>query len=147
MKTLKIPDLKKEILVVELERLEYYEIFKHGIYIKDHANAEREFIEGNYTLLGKIDEIKDEDLDGIVSDFDAFQSTGEGTGFYDYIKSFNSALEKHLFWVNPYQDDWDELCEWGYVSIDGMTQMKSDRYNQAQEKTFDRKKTLIFVKN
>lgn len=64
------------------------------------------------------------------------------------LDSFKSAIEANGFhWGrNPYQNDWDELCEWGYVAIDGKTCSKSDRYEKAKNKTFNLKQTLIFEK-
>ena len=62
MKTKIITNLKKELLIVEIPEETYYEVFKHGIYFKDHLNADRGFIEGSYTLLGSPDEIKEESL-------------------------------------------------------------------------------------
>ena len=147
MKTAEIKDiLKKDLLIVELPENGYYEVFKHGILFKDHLEAEREFIEGSYAILGSPDEIKDEDLDGIVSDFDAFQNTGEGIGFYDYKKGFFDIVEKEIYWVNPWGDRMPIFIE-ASPSAFKFVEKEKERWKEAQEKTFDRNRTLIFIKN
>lgn len=139
MKTKIISILKKELLIIELP--EDVNLFDDLTFL----NSE---IEG-YTLLGKPDEIREEDLDGIVSDFDAFQNTGEGTGYYDYRKSFFSVLESEIYWnVNPIptpeiQGGYDDCGNFH----GGWDDSWISAFEEAQEKTFDRTRTLIFVEN
>lgn len=156
MKTKIISTLKKELLVIELPEETYFEAFKHGILFKDHLEAEREFIEGSYTLLGSHEEIKEEDVKDLVeqSIFTSLYGnyvSGIDVNTYCYkntIESFHSALESEIYWnVNPISK---QLCFIGNVSeIDKQIalQKQKRRFEEAQEKTFDKSRTLIFVKN
>ncbi len=136
MKTKVITGLKKEVLVIELPEETYYEVFKHGILFKDHLESEREFIEGTYTLLGKPDEIKEEDVRSLVSDFDAFENSK-----YYYLHGFWKLIEKEIYWVNPNRDIKSSVLD---MTL-GMWEIKK-RFLEAQEKTFDKNRTLIFIK-
>ena len=96
--------LKRNVLVIEAPEGTYFEVFEHGIYFKDHLNAERKFIEGSYTLLGKPDEIKEEDVakfvhQSIHTNLFAHYVKGIPVNTYCYktaLESFNSALEKEI---------------------------------------------------
>ena len=144
MKSKIITGLKKEVLVIELPENGYWETYKDGTEIRDFLTDEK-FVT-HYTLLGKPDEIKDEDLDGILSDFDSFQNTGEGTGFYDYRKGFFDIVEKEIHWVNPWGDRMPIFVE-ASPSAFKFVEKEKERWKEAQEKTFDKNRTLIFVKN
>ena len=136
MKTKIITGLKKEVLVIEAKSKDIacgFIFNKYGV---------KELLK--WEVLGSPDEIKEEDLDGIVSDFDAFQNTGEGIGFYDYKKRFFDIVEKEIYWVNPLGNKRPSYNDYG-----SLIQYKGDckDFDEAQEKTFDRNKTLIFVKD
>ena len=139
MKTKIISTLKNELLIIEYPEETYFEVFKHGILFKDHLEAEREFIEGSYTILGKPDEIKEEDVRILVSDFDAFENSK-----YYYLHGFWKVIEKEIYWVNPEP----KLSGFLYFlpSINEGVKLQK-KFDEAQEKTFDRNRTLIFVKN
>ena len=148
MKTKLITKLKKELLIIELpEGTISYQYSINLEIISAEVPNYKGFSFGQirigkgFTLLGTPDEIKDEDLDGILSDFDAFQNTGEGTGFYDYKKGFFDIVEKEIHWVNPLNNKLDKsqplIIQTEHLS----------KWKEAQEKTFDKSRTLIFVKN
>ena len=158
MKTYHIKDLlKKELLIVELPENGYYEVFKHGILFKDHLESEREFIEGSYTLLGSPDEIKEEDVKDLVEKITTrqYKNYGYVPHYFGYLlstalESFNSALEKEILWENPYGKEPIENLQsstfGGEKTIIHRNQMNI-LWNEAESRTFDRNRTLIFVKN
>ena len=116
MKTLKITELKKELLVVELPEYYIANAYLDKISICNEVNNPIHFIEGSYTILGKVDEIKEEDVLDLVEQIGKGQVVKMG-GWKNYkykdlwckttLASFNSLLEKHFFWVFPYKIDWD----------------------------------------
>ena len=159
MKTKLITGLKKEVLVIELpEYTKSWEFIDGHFWIDD----KKTFIKGFspfHKLLGKRDEISEEDV------LDLVERTGLGNPSYSgewyecyknpdamYSKatdSFNSALEKNIFWVNPepYPSPYDPRIKTGRFEH-GEELEKAERvWKEAQEKTFDRNRTLIFVKD
>ena len=159
MKAATIDLMKKELLIVEIPEETYYEVFKHGIFVKWHLESEREFIEGSYTLLGSPDEIKEEDAEELVESWESVAK--DGTMVYkNYkdgiqkkrtaIESFNSALEKEILWENPIKIPSSDDINWFRNKRDGDFSERYTRvfdWHEAQEKAFDKKRTLIFVKN
>ena len=153
-----ITKLKKEILVIETPEETYFEVFKHGILFKDHLESEREFIEGSYTLLGSPDEIKEEDVRDLVGE--GFNISANKKIFNDYnddcncfktaLESFRSALESEIYWENPYGKEPIENLQsstfGGEKTIIHRNQMNI-LWNEAESRTFDRNRTLIFIKN
>ena len=147
MKNYQIKDLlKKDLLIVELPEETYYEVFKHGILFKDHLESEREFIEGSFTLLGSPDEIKDEDVKDLVEKITTrqYKNYGYVPHYFQYLlstalESFHSALEKEILWENPYAEP-DKF-------IDGFDNPCYEWWHEAESRTFDRTRTLIFVEN
>ena len=159
MKTKIITSLKKELLIIELPEETYFEVFKHGILFKDHLEAEREFVEGSYTLLGSPDEIKEDEAKELVEGTEMgvklnskkykYRAYDSQLGYATATESLLSALESEIYWnVNPF----------GLIMpnehID--TKRKSwiqpknhliKKWKQAQEKTFDKKRVKMFVKN
>lgn len=100
MKTKIITGLKKEVLIVELS--------DNGNTFDDLTllNSETE----GYILLGKPDGIKEEDLKDLVEMslhtnlFAHYVSGINPPNTYCYktaLKSFLSAIEKEIYWVNP----------------------------------------------
>ena len=152
MKTKIISKLKKELLIVELPK--WYKSFNYQKPLLEVRGDEPNLVEflslGRYELLGKPDEIKEEDvLDWIERVFINYKDySGKNRAFGSPINSFNSALESEIYWdVNPISK---QLGFTGNVSeIDKQIALQKQklRFNEAQEKTFDKKRTLIFVKN
>ena len=144
MKTKLISTLKKDLLIVEAkdDNIAWAIVFqKYG------AKAV-----ADYTLLGKPDEIKEDDvLDLIERVFINYKDySGKNRAFGSPINSFNSALESEIFWENPFKkpdnyDLWSKYGEYTQYGV-GLT-TDSLKWHEAQEKTFDKKRTLIFVKN
>ena len=159
MKTYHIKDLmKKELLIIELPEETYYEVFKHGIFVKGHLESEREFIEGSYTLLGSPDEMKEEDAEELVESWESVAK--DGTRVYkNYkdgipkkrtaIESFNSALESEIYWENPYgKEPFENLQSstfGGEKTIIHRNQMNI-LWNEAESRTFYRNRSIILVK-
>ena len=160
MKTYHIKDLlKKDLLIVELPENGYYEVFKHGIFVKGHLESEREFIEGSYTLLGSPDEIKEEDARKLVQYLTRRDLTitpknyskGKDGRFEDitFTESLLSAIESEIYWENPLGFEPKNIVT-GHGSshlIELVANSFYQSWKKAQEKTFDKKRTLIFVKN
>ena len=159
MKKRLIKTLKNEILVIELPEETYFEVFKHGILFKDHLEAEREFIEGSYTLLGSPDEIKEEDVKDLVKQslhtnlFAHYVSGINPPNIYQYktaLESFNSAIESEILWENPYGKEPIENLQsstfGGEKTIIHRNQMNI-LWHEAESRTFDKKRVKMFVKN
>ena len=155
MKTKVITSLKKELLIVELPRKSDVEIFPNSIEIYNQFTGQEETIKGSYTLLGSPDEIKEEDAKELVeqsihTELFAHYVKDIPVNTYCYktaIDSFNSALESEIYWENPISK---QLGFTGNVSeIDKQIalQKQKRRFNEAQEKTFDRNRSIILVKN
>ena len=146
MKTYYIEDLlKKDLLILELPEGYHYHVNKKGICIQGLDKSDWTVFKGSYTLLGKADEIREEEAKELVE-----QSIHTGL-FAHYVKdipvntycyktateSLLSAIESVIFWdVNP-------------IDIKGQTfsSEHTNRWEEAQSRTFDRNRTLIFVKN
>lgn len=131
--------------MIELPEQWTFNIYKDQIGFCNEINKPIEQIKGSYTLLGKPDEIKEEDAMELVeqsihSGLFAHYVKGIPVNTYCYktaLDSFHSALESEIYWnVNP-------------IDIKGQTfsNEHENKWQQAQEKTFDRNRTLIFVKN
>ena len=147
MKTYHLKDLlKKDLLIVELPENGYYEVFKHGIYFKDHLNADRGFIEGSYTLLGSPDEIKDEDAEKL------FYNPIDNTNLTHYanLRNLFSLLESEIYWENSYGKEPIENLQsstfGGEKTIIHRNPMNI-LWNEAESRTFDRNRSIILVKN
>ena len=156
MKTKIITGLKKEVLVIELPEYWDYEIIdddKTFLYHPTEQNSNDKTISG-YKLLGKPNEIKEEDAEKLVEkdpwvmSFKSYRDYSSKKGvkyntLITAIESFNSALEKEIYWENPF----NEVISFMPSNVRcGKTKLVDD-WKEAQEKTFDRNKTLIFVKN
>ena len=161
MKTYHIKDLlKKELLIIELPEETYYEVFKHGIYFKDHLNADRGFIEGSYTLLGSPDEIKEENARELVEETEMgvklnskkykYRAYDSQLGYATATESLLSALEKEILWENPYAKEPIENLQsstfGGEKTIIHRNPMNI-LWNEAESRTFDKKRVKILVKN
>ena len=147
MRTKLISTLKKELLIVGAkdEKIAWAIIFqKYGVKAVS-----------DYTLLGKPSEIREEDAEELVeqsihSGLFAHYVKGIPVNTYCYktaLDSFHSALESVIFWdVNPLGEEEPEIIEGlGSGTLDLAYENK--QWYEAQEKTFDKNRTLIFVKN
>ena len=173
MKTHTIKTLKAELLIVELPEkydLEWMNDEKYIRAIIDSRNHIEERL-GNspvsYTLLGKPDEISEDDAKELVeSNFIEFWYPNEfdGYGFdkfknyktaefseVDAIESLLSAIETFIFWVNPLGieepiENFQSSTFGGEKTIIHRNPMNV-LWHEAESRTFDRNRTLIFVKN
>lgn len=155
MKTKIITGLKKEILLIEFK--EGYELAGScidAIFYYDNQMNYEDYplsisVDGNYTLLGKPDEIKEEVIEELVDTFDFnyyvdYNHPSRGAYTVTALESFFSAIEKEITWVNPILNPSD--IEDYHPTIDESI-VAQNKFDKAQGKTFDRNKTLIFVKN
>lgn len=143
MKTKLISTLKKELLIIEAknESIAWAMVFNKW--------GSKEVLK--WTILGKPDEIKEDDVVGLCDriginnplvDCDFFVHYGnDETMFETALGSFNSALESEIYWnVNPslfYDNENDPEIR---------REMRY-RWELAEEKTFDRNRSIILVKN
>ena len=163
MKTCHLKDLlKKDLLIVELPENNCLSVFPRLILICDRETNEYHHIKGSYTILGSPDEIKEKDAMELVEESNEIPFTVYnayfGDGYKNYkdknswfsnpVKSLLSALESEIFWnVNPFGEEprsYSEVMDG--VSNDEIYEDVKD-WHKAQEKTFDKKRVKIFVKN
>ena len=176
MKTRLISKLNKELLIIELPKgakMLPPEIINGNTYISyspalfaPPTNLEL-LANGKWKILGKTDEIKEEDvvdlcdrigINNPLADCDFFAHYGnDETMFETAIESFHSALESEIYWQNPLGTEPNHI-DYKFEKHKGEYHFKSEshksRYGNAYEKwqqaefdTFDKKRTLIFVKN
>lgn len=147
MKTKIITSLKKELLIVEAkdDNIAWAIVFqKYG------AKAV-----AYYTLLGTPDEIKEEYAKDLVESWESVSK--DGTRVYENykngipkkrtaIESLLSALESEIYWENPHGK---EEPNKSYFLDDNGSFLRQDKkqWKEAKEKTFDKSRTLIFVKS
>ena len=169
MKTITIKTLKKELLIIELPTAETkISIGLHCIGIKPPPiGKDASDINGYYhiytemfhgfKLLGSPDEIKEEDVKDLVGE--GFNISANKKVFNDYnddcncfktaLESFNSALEKEILWENPYgKEPFEKLQSstfGGEKTIIHRNQMNI-LWNEAESRTFDKNRSIIFVK-
>ena len=148
--------LKKDVLIVDENDFDYYELFKDGIYLK-LKNGDRDYIEGNFELLCKGSGLSEEIASELV-DYWLNMYNG-GFIFENYKdnipkkltakKSFISAIEsKKKFWLeNPIEKPkhYDLWAKYGdYTQYGKVLTEKCLKWKEAEEKTF--LNPLIFVK-
>ena len=168
MKTKIITSLKKELLLVELPKDTQFDVlvnnplWKDGIKFLTGTDEKFHFIKGSYTLLGKPDEIKEEDAKAFVdrdkSVMFEYKNYNGGKHYLTDLESYNSALESEIYWnVNPLGTEPNHI-DYKFEKYKGEYHFKSEshksRYGNAYEKwqqaefdTFNKNRTLIFVKN
>ena len=145
MKTLELK-LKKDVLIVDENDFEYYELSKNGIYFKIEK-GDRYYLGWKFEYKCKGSELTEEIASELV---DYWQNmANDGFIFENYkdnipkkltaIKSFISAVESKKFhWLEnpmpPYIPVIDKKTDENYMK----------KYFEAEEKTF--KNPLIFVK-
>lgn len=151
MKNHHIKDLlKKEVLIIELPKVCDYDLYADKIYIYDHDEKTSKSIKGSYTLLGKPDEIREEDAIKLVDiSFDTprmYKDYKNNLPGFSATESLLSAIETKVFWdVNPYGNRSPEAdLDFPYLA-DAQRELCS-RWHEAELRTFDRSRTLIFVK-
>lgn len=155
MKTHTIKTPTAELLIVELPRVSYYYLYEDMLYIFDNENDKNYRFKGSYILLGKPDEIREDDAKGLVENCDyynnfykgkdyVYKNYGEGFSFPTATESLLSAIESQIYWdVNPVKlFDMDNLLKAKNIAYDEIK-----KFNEAELRTFDRNRTLIFVKN
>ena len=146
--------LKRKVLVIELPKgtkhYQYnnaFETISAEVPNDKGVSFEQIRIEKGYTLLGSPDDLKEEDVIDLVEREGENHPSYQGEWFSNYkdeecmfetaIESFNSALEKEIYWENPFENKIDGFyCE--YVDNGKIA---------AESRTFDRTRTLIFVEN
>ena len=139
MKTKTIKLLKKELLVIELPINGYWEVLSTETRFKCFDTGEKLILK-NYTLLGKPDEIKEDDLEGLFKEYkDGYFSFNKSLIKYNTkIRAFNKLIESEIYWdVNPLGHSAE------YYSYIG----EERHWYESELRTFDKKRTLIFVKN
>ena len=166
MKTKIISTLKKELLIIELpegtDMKDPIQILKnkgnHLVYSKHngHIISRNKLPDGEWTLLGSPDEIKEDDARELVESpidkwgDDKFRFLDyRYDGCYDLFtatESLLSALESEIYWENPLGDRMPIFVE-ASPSAFKFVEKEKERWKEAQEKTFDKNRTLIFVKN
>ena len=134
MKTKTIKSLKKEVLVIEdSPAIDFYEINPRMLAF-NMLDGSIKIFKGNYTLLGKPEEITRDDVMDLVEVHEFGYVKVSENHLNSPLRHFHSAIEKELFWVNPVVDKLH--CEDCY-----------DDWNEAQLNTFEKSRTLIFIKN
>lgn len=156
MKTHTIKTPTAELLVVELP--ETGSTF-------DILTAINSEIEG-YTLLGKPDEISEEDAKELVETkqygshpffctldyrYKGKNKDGFNPGFcaddgYQFRRSLLSLIESEIYWENPLQSSppTDDLT---FYDSKEERKIAFEKWHEAEQKTFDRNRSLIFKKN
>ena len=172
MKTKIITSLKKELLVIELPTSETkISIGLHCIGIKPPPiGKDASDINGYYhiytemfhgfKLLGSPEEIKEEDARELVQYLTRRDLTitpknyskGKDGRFEDitFTESLLSVIESEIYWENPYGKEPIENLQsstfGGEKTIIHRNPMNI-LWHEAESRTFDKKKTLIFFKN
>ena len=153
MKTLELK-LKKDVLIVDENDFDYYELFKDGIYLK-LANGDRDYIEGNFELICKGSELTEEIASELVQTtwihdrkilckYKNYNLEGDGS-YFSAVKSLISAVEsKGKFWLeNPIEKPINKDEYYKSEKVDSF-EILLKQWQEAEEKTF--KNPLIFVK-
>lgn len=157
MKTKLISTLKKDLLIIELPK--WYKSFNYQTPLLEVRGDEPNLAEflslGRYELLGKPDEIKEEDAEDLVETFDLsyyvdYNHPTRGEYTLTATESLLSALESEIYWENPYGKEPIENLQsstfGGEKTIIHRNQMNI-LWHEAESHIFDRNRILIFVKN
>lgn len=107
-----------------------------------------------FKLLGSPDEIKEEDAEELVEIFDLsyyvnYNHPTRGAYTLTATESLLSAIESEIYWENPLGFEPKNIVT-GHGSshlIELVANSFYQSWKKAQEKTFDKNRTLIFVKN
>lgn len=144
MKTYHLKDLlKKDVLIIEWK--DDYEIIGRIIFGKSNQKGvlENIFNLDGYILLGKPDEISEEEAENLVEAPEPYWDDNLtlkviGNAKWSYVKSLLSAIESEIFWENPFDE---------YKLTMTFANEYKNKWEIAQEKTFDRKRSIILFKN
>lgn len=155
MKTHTIKTPTAELLIVELpEGSEPLGLIGNSFFYYEKDMVKEDYpksltLATSYTLLGKPDEIREEDAKELV-----YQDDGE---FADYkhdanwfstaTESLLSLLETEIYWENPYREKI-------FVNMDISASMVraanreiySEKWHEAEQKIFNRNRSIIFKK-
>lgn len=161
MKTYQIKDLlKKDLLVVELPK--WYRIINYQKPLLEARGNEPHLVESlsldEYELLGKPDEIKEEDVKDLVQYLTRRDSTITPKNYLEgkdgrfevitFTESLLSAIESEIYWdVNPEGKFPRYAFDENINPKDIKARAYHQKWHEAQSRTFDRNRTLIFVKN
>ena len=144
MKTLEL-NLKKDVLIVDENDFDYYEIFKEGVYFK-LENGDREYLEGEFEFFCKGSELTEEIASNLCHNIgncltiegNAYLDDEHNEDYFEFAKdSIISAIEsKNYHWLeNPIK-----VHTWASENADEYYK----QWQESEEKTF--KNPLIFVK-
>lgn len=130
MKNVTITSLSRPILVVELSE-GLSQMRKNTLFILNRDG---------WVLLGKPDEISEEDAAELIP------------MHYDYAKTaveyIIEVLESEIYWdVNPFESKADSLVSDNSANGCALYRKAFHEFCEAQDKTFDKQRTFIFVKN
>ena len=144
MKTLEL-NLKKDVLIVDENDFDYYEIFKEGVYFK-LENGDREYLEGEFEFFCKGSELTEEIASNLCHNIgncltiegNAYLDDEHNEDYFEFAKdAIISAIEsKNFHWLeNPIK-----VHTWASENADEYYK----QWQESEEKTF--KNPLIFVK-
>lgn len=145
--------LKRKVLVIELKDGHTANTYADKISICNDINVPIHFIEGSYTLLGSPDDLKEEDVKDLIQENEwnnfihhkgSVETETYGKTIDTALESFNSSLGKEIYWVNPLGKSRPSFYD--YASL---IQYQGDckDFDEAESRTFDRTRTIIFVEN
>lgn len=174
MKTHTIKTPTAELLIVQLpHRTAGFSVINTGDRIAISAFDEYDNcldvmpISTDYTLLGKPDEIREEDAKELVESFGRgklkrFKGYGKKQFEKTATESLLSLLESEIYWENPFGESEPELeavcCgratedNWGHPQCCGIATATEEsvylqsEWHEAEQKTFDRNRSIILVK-
>jgi hypothetical protein len=161
MKTYHLKDLlKKDVLIIEWQ--DDYEIVGRIIFGKSNQKGvlENIFNLDGYTLLGKPDEIKEDEAKELVEETEMgvklnskkykYRAYDSQLGYATATESLLSALESEIYWENPYGKEPIKNLQsstfGGEKTIIHRNPMNI-LWHEAESRTFDKKRVKIFVKN
>lgn len=140
MKTVSLT-LKRKVLVIEYDsilEMEIDELLHKGLPTND------------LKLLGSPDDLKEEDVADVI------EKVMNDQHFLNYnskeiwdrwcktaLESFNSALSSEIYWVNPIKINNIILEDGTELGV----KFKTNEFLEAESRTFNRNRTLIFVEN
>lgn len=151
MKTYEIKTPTAELLIVQLPyRATDFSVLDTGEALAVCAFDENDDcldvkgISKDYTLLGKPNEIKEEDA------MELFYNPIDSTNLTHYanLRNLFSLLESEIYWdVNPISQYLVFIGNVSEIDKQIALQKQKRRFEEAEQKTFDKNRTLIFVKN
>lgn len=154
MKTHTIKTPTAELLILELPEGWIFNAYKDQIGFCNEINKPITQIKG-YTLLGKPDEIREEDVMELVESWESVAEDGTKV-FENYLtdvpkkrtakESLLSLIETEIHWdVNPLGNR-NPANDPDFPYLADAQQSRIKEWQEAEQKTFDRNRTLIFFK-